>query len=286
VCRFELRVRADLETEADALEFQQLPAQRLLASLVWPQLRRTPRWRRSKRSFVVILAALGLASGAFALVSASSAPPDPRSLAEPPEANEQSAKTLASPVVAKTRERKPGPTPAAASGNKLQADEPVKSKLAGGPAIAISKLRHAADAAAPPMAASNAKPLAEATAAQLFAKANRARRASDAVRASSLYALLQSKFPASPEAQLSLVTLGTLQLSSGNAAEALGTFDRYLAGSGRPLEAEALYGRARALSHLGRASAESRAWRSLLAKYPSCSYAQHARERLRALSAP
>jgi outer membrane protein assembly factor BamD (BamD/ComL family) len=121
-------------------------------------------------------------------------------------------------------------------------------------------------------------------AAELFSVANQARRASRFAEAKRLYHRLQEQFPGSSEAQLSLLTLASLQLDTGNAGAALRMFDRYLRRAGGPLEAEALYGRARALRRLNQGNAEARAWRGLLAKYPGSRYAHEAQERLKALS--
>jgi tetratricopeptide (TPR) repeat protein len=132
--------------------------------------------------------------------------------------------------------------------------------------------------AAPPSVRSGDATAVE-TAESLFAKANAARRAGQAARAVSLYQQLQRTFPSAPEVQLSRVSLGRMLLDSKSAAAALGQFDRYLAASGG-LRSEALYGRARALSMLGRSSEERSAWEQLLREYPQSVYAQSAKARL------
>jgi TolA-binding protein len=131
----------------------------------------------------------------------------------------------------------------------------------------------------------SATPAAPQSARELFSAANLARRSSDVARATQLYRQLQHSFPSSSEAQLSLVTLGTLQLDSGNAGGALATFNRYLNRGGGPLRAEAMYGRALAFSRLGRGADEQRAWQSLVQQHPGSGYANKARERLSALAA-
>jgi len=125
-----------------------------------------------------------------------------------------------------------------------------------------------------------------ASAAKLFAEANQARRSGDIGRASGLYRLLQDQFPGSPEADLSRITLALLLLDSGDAQAALAGFERYLAGSSRGLEAEALVGRARALGRLGRRDLEAAAWREVQRKYPRSLYGRQAGERLLALGQP
>jgi TolA-binding protein len=125
-----------------------------------------------------------------------------------------------------------------------------------------------------------------ASAPKLFAEANQARRAGDFGRASGLYHLLQDQYPGSAEAELSRVTLALLQLDSGDARGALTGFERYLAGSSRGLEAEALVGRARALGRLGRRDLEVAAWQEVQRKYPRSIYGRQASERLLALGRP
>jgi TolA-binding protein len=124
------------------------------------------------------------------------------------------------------------------------------------------------------------------SAAKLFGEANQARRSGDVGRASGLYHLLQDQFPGSPEAELSRVTLALLLLDSGDAHAALSGFERYLAGSSRGLEAEALVGRARALGRLGRRDLEVSAWQEVQRKYPRSIYGRQATERLSALGLP
>ncbi|WP_437757855.1 tetratricopeptide repeat protein [Sorangium sp. So ce1389] len=116
---------------------------------------------------------------------------------------------------------------------------------------------------------------------QLFREANEARRAGSTQRAIELYRALQKGFARSPEATLSLVSLGSLLLNSGSPAAALAQFDRYLGTAGaRPLAVEALYGRGRALRALGRSADEAQSWRRLLREHPSSPYVEHARRRL------
>lgn len=121
------------------------------------------------------------------------------------------------------------------------------------------------------------------TPAALFAAANRARRSGDSAGARDLYRTLQRRFPGSHEASLSQVTLATLQLDNGQPGAALADFDRYLAGSGRALEAEALVGRALSLRSLGERDAEIAAWQEVLRRYPGSIYAKRATQRLATL---
>ncbi|WP_437319005.1 tetratricopeptide repeat protein [Sorangium sp. So ce385] len=135
------------------------------------------------------------------------------------------------------------------------------------------------DAARGPSAAAPSS--AAATAEQLFREANEARRAGSSQRAIELYRSLQKSFATSPEATLSLVSLGSLLLNTGSPGAALAQFDRYLGVAGsRPLSVEALYGRGRALRALGRSADEAQNWRRLLREHPGSPYVEHARRRL------
>jgi tetratricopeptide (TPR) repeat protein len=108
----------------------------------------------------------------------------------------------------------------------------------------------------------------------LFARANEERRQGRADRAIALYRELQNEFSASPEANLSRVSLGRLHLDGKRWQSALDQFDRYLnrEGSG-VLAAEALYGRALALDGLGRTSLARQSWAELQRRFPDSAYA-------------
>ena len=276
-CRFELIVRSDLEAEAEALDFDRISTRQLLLAL--PEASRSlplshegpaspvPTLRRvhRRRAIAIAAAALALASGAAALV-ATHTPSPPQTLGVVARSNTYS------PTAAK-KPRVPAPPAKAAS-----APAPTPTELLG------TEQTPKRNAPTPrPSDSSKADDDGELTAAELFSTANQARRASDPARATRLYRLLQRKFPGSEEAQLSLVTLGSLQLNGGNPRAALGTFNRYLSRGGRSLEAEALYGQAQALRQLGRSGEERSAWQRLLARYPGSGYAPQARERLNSL---
>jgi len=113
----------------------------------------------------------------------------------------------------------------------------------------------------------------------LMRQASRARSLGELDRAVALLSELQSRFSSSPEAHVSLVSLGKLLMQRGRPDAALQRFSSYLATSG-PLEEEALVGRARALAALGRASEERSTWQRLLAHFPGSVYAGAARERM------
>ncbi len=118
--------------------------------------------------------------------------------------------------------------------------------------------------------------------AELFSRANDARRASDTARAIALHEELQSKFPDSREASTSRVALGRLLLDrAGDPARARALFDRYLdRDPSGPLAEEARVGRALAFMRLGDRDAERSAWREVLERHPGSVHAERARQRL------
>lgn len=118
------------------------------------------------------------------------------------------------------------------------------------------------------------------TAAELFASANALRSQGKAAEAERRYLALQARYPATTEARVSLVSLARLELGS-RPALALRHFDAYLGQSAHTtLAEEALFGRASALSRLGRVEAERTAWQLLLTRFPSSVYAERAKSRL------
>lgn len=115
---------------------------------------------------------------------------------------------------------------------------------------------------------------------ELFADANRARRAGDMPLALRRYTELRRAYPGSREELTSRVVVGDLLLAEGPTRDALASFDSYLAASpGGTLAEEALVGRASALMRLGRRDDERAAWTQLLREHPDS--VQGARARLR-----
>jgi TolA-binding protein len=125
------------------------------------------------------------------------------------------------------------------------------------------------------------------TAGDLLQRAGAARLRGDVGGALDLFARLQKRFPQTDEARLSHVSMGTLLLGAGRAAEAEQQLALYLAlGRGGELTEEALADRARCLELLGRADDERRVWSDLLKSFPSTLYGARARQRLAQLGAP
>lgn len=299
VCRFEYAARLDFQ--AEALELAAVPPPSLpLRPLPLVGAERehalrveTPRRRRRRRLMMVGLAAAALVS-ASAAVAASVTGRAPWNalgtfLSEP--------KPTPAPVVGVAPSQPPLTPPVSPMKPVVSAPMPRPApepahQAASRPARAPRKAEPAPIAAAP-TGVSLAAPAADApavkeppSAAKLFGDANQARRAGDIGRASGLYRLLQEQYPGSPEAELSRVTLALLLLDNGDAQAALVGFERYLAGSSRGLEAEALVGRARALGRLGRRDLEVAAWQEVQRKYPRSVYGRQATERLAALGQP
>ncbi len=307
VCRFEYAARLDFQSEALELAAMGPPPVLPLRPLLGVEPVKAPRRRRARRVvWGLAAAALITASGAIASGLVGTGPwhvlgsmfrptalPASPAIAKPVlvhragSPSPEAAPVVAAPVV----DAVPVPVPVAAFPLKAEAHARETTKARRPSVAAATQL-----AAMPPSSAdvSNAKdgaarePAAKepASAAKLFGEANQARRSGDVGRASGLYHLLQDQFPASPEAELSRVTLALLLLDSGDAHGALAGFERYLASSSRGLEAEALVGRARALGRLGRRDLETAAWQEVQRKYPRSIYGRQASERLSALGQP
>lgn len=120
----------------------------------------------------------------------------------------------------------------------------------------------------------------DASPSSLLDRAGTARRKGNLLEAAALYRDLQARFPASPEARLSLAIVARMQLDLGQPASAVSGFDAYLDAGERALREEAMAGRAIALGRLGRTADEVEGWRALLRAYPSSGYAHLARKRL------
>jgi len=149
------------------------------------------------------------------------------------------------------------------------------------PKVTASEESTAPEEDTPAAASHGAQPRAASpSASAMFSKANDARHNGEVEKAISFYRQLQQTYPATPETQLSSVSLGRLLLERGQAGAALEQFDRYLSSAAGPLAAEALSGRARALGALDRQHEERDTWNRLLQEFPGSVYAARARKRL------
>jgi len=296
VCRFEWEARGDFDREATVM----LASQRkigLLQSPAMPELPlpssdvpvTPPTWNRAASKRRRRLGAWGLAAATFVLAAGAFAAFAGGRFLSPTESDQSAARARATQTHA-ARATMPVEHVASAAPRATDSATQAAPSLEPVPASRIAVV-HAPVAAnarrtrvqAPPAPA----PAAETTesARTLFAAANRARREGDPARATQLYRGLQQKFPGSPEAELSQITLSTLLLGT-NPSQALQGFEAYLARGARPLEAEALVGRARALARLGRRSAELATWSEVLRRYPNSIYGKQAKERLEAQGVP
>ncbi len=100
------------------------------------------------------------------------------------------------------------------------------------------------------------------------------------------YQTLRRLHPAAPEARTCLVLMGQVQLRHlGRTRAALRSFERYLR-QGGSLAPEAAWGRIQALGRLGLGTAEAKACRAFLKRYPRALYTPQVKKRLRKLAAP
>jgi TolA-binding protein len=120
----------------------------------------------------------------------------------------------------------------------------------------------------------------------LLAEARRCRAAKDWVCAAENYSLAISKLPGSNEALVATVALAELELEQLDKPEAaLAHYNDYLRTAPRGvLASEAMYGRCRTLSTLGRLSDEKSSLKTLVETFPDSPYARSARSRLEYLT--
>jgi hypothetical protein len=195
-----------------------------------------------------------------------------------------SIEPIASAPVASRPHRRVASSRAHAEAVATVEDEAVDpaDALDEGLAAAVEESR----APAPPVRAARPRQAAPTeTPAELFARANAARRDGRTREAARLYRELQRAHPGTSEELVSRVTLGRWMLDRLNdPAGALVRFDSYLANPVHTaLREEALIGRALALGRLGREREERSAWTAFLAAFPGSVYAERARGRLEAL---
>jgi tetratricopeptide (TPR) repeat protein len=181
------------------------------------------------------------------------------------------ATAAAAPVVALT-----GPSATAARA-------PVARTTAASAAVEATQAAPDVAPDAAPAISSFPDPPGTLTAQELLKRANAARSRGELTRAAALLGELQTRFPASGEAQVSRVALGKIESALGAHERALQQFSSYLA-TGGSLDEEALAGRGEALCALGRKPEELSAWQTLLTRFPASVYARRARERFEVLT--
>jgi TolA-binding protein len=219
-----------------------------------------PRWaaRSARRLAFAAALVVGTGSAALAWMAGRRAPAPPAEVTPRPPSTTVEARPVAAPA------------------------DPRIEPLASSPATATPPSESPSRRPAPRLSAL-AGPK-ETTAAAMFAAANGVRRSGALADAIGRYAALRRKFPGSPEARVSAVSLGDLFLERGAPRQAFAAYDAYLAEApGGPLTEEALFGRGRALGRLGRSGDELETWRLLLRSFPRSAYQEFARRRLEEL---
>ena len=288
-CRFELVARRDFFEEVNAIPRSALHAQLFRALPAQTRDSEVPRRRRGPKFSAIAVAMLVIAFAGLAAAISGGLPWQPkpaparavtRSVSEAGAVRSRAPRQK--PVEAASAELEPlaptVPVPPAAPSPRAEPERRVSASAAGRAAPRAVAARPGSK-----VARTESAEAAGTTPAALFAAANRARRQGDHSAARDLYRELQEQFPTSHEANLSRVTLATMQLDSGRPAAALADFDRYLAGGARALEAEALVGKALSLKSLGDRDAERGAWQEVIRRYPRSAYAKRAAQRLAAL---
>ena len=261
VCRLTSEIAGDFDAEGEAAPNDAELVTRLAAraraayAVQAAPPRRFTRLRRAAPLAIAAMVLSGLAAGAFALQQRAA------EIVPPPDAPSEAAEARSVAQERATGTSGRGDAPAVENTEPLPQDVPASPPQ---------------PAAGPPEA-----PLPSASA--LYKLANEARRQGNRKTAMARYRTLQRRFPGSPEATLSRVSLGGLLLDSGATADALAQFDGYLAGGDRRLVPEALFGRGRALERLGRRAEEAHNWQRLVSTYPRSAYATHAKRRLQEL---
>jgi len=159
------------------------------------------------------------------------------------------------------------------------APEGAESVDETGASVAAPQTPYAPAERASPVGFRSALPTSESVA--LFADAGRARRVGAVPKAIALYELLQHRYPGTPESRAADMALALLLTRQGAYDTALQHFDRYLQHSPQgDLAAEAMWGKAQALTSLGRDGDAYRTLHRLQLLHPRSSYAIEARTRL------
>ena len=252
-CRITWRLMVDFEQSAAPEPGDERILERAAKLALAGDLGRRVHGFRVGVAAAVTLVVAGAASGAMLLRN--------RHLATSPELTKpaRSAGTRASRAAA---------SPAA---QPVEADEHAHTS----PKAIERANRHVAivarNASPPAIAREPALPVEDA--ASLFARALSEREQGRTSVAAATFRSLQNRFSQTPQAVLSWVSLADLLLGTGDAGAALIAFDKYLAAApSGTLVPEALLGKARALSALGRASEADAVWREISRRYPESPY--------------
>jgi TolA-binding protein len=267
-CRVSWRVMIDFEqSAAPAPGDERLLERAARLALAGPRGRHVPVVRVGAAAAIILLVA-GVASGTILLrarraeisvaqsESAHGAHPRPRRAAVSSAIESVAA---ADPEALPTEVAAPSPPAPAADAPAATVAAPKAAKRGGGHLVAAGG--HAA------------APQTGEDAVTLFARAVSEREQGRTFAALATFRSLQSRFPASPQAVLSLVSLADLALDTGDAATALMACEQYLAAApSGTLVPEALVGRARALTSLGRAAEADVAWREIARRFPNSPY--------------
>jgi TolA-binding protein len=266
------RAGAEFDAEDTVLPGDEALVERVLRRALTPPRARSSRWRQA---WLVAAASLCVAAASFG------APWLARRVNEvPPPAPSSALKrsSVGAAVGGASTARIQGP-PTSASIEPPVAEAALPAPVTRSPQpelAAPSPLRTALPVLPP-------ESVVVETAGQLYAEANRARRAGQTALAISRYDDLQRRFAGSPEAQSADMPLGMLALGQGRAKVALLHFGRVVSrGAGGGLLPEALWGQGQALAMLGQSDAARASYARILDEYPDSAYAAGARARLAA----
>jgi TolA-binding protein len=284
-CRIAWRVSADFEGSSGAVPGDE----RLIARAANAALAATPRagigFTRVAAAAVALLVTASVASATIALRARRSASVGraTESVSNLHRAGAGAATSLRPPPTAAETVAPPStdlspPAPPATGGQSKQPRKRPASRLA-------------AASAPPELAALQPAPITPveppSSARQMLERAVSARQEGRVQEAVDSFRALQSHFPGTPEALVSLISLGELLLATGAAADAVASFADYEANApSGALAPEALAGQARALARLGRAGESEAKWRELAHRFPASPEAHHAAELARDRPAP
>jgi TolA-binding protein len=270
-CRFELQARADFAAmPLPSMAVDELVT-RALAGM--PSASVAPALRRRVSPAMAFVAVLTL--GAVSFAAAGLARPIAVLLG------------IASPQV--ITEPVPAPAPRVHAPVAPQPSTPVVEEIATPPASALAevpavqpRIVHEERKLTPPPP----PPAPVITAAELFRLATAARTEGRRADAEQTYRELTTRFPSSPEANVSHAVMGRLLLDLDRPTDALVELDAALASGDRSLREDALAHRALAFDTLNDVAAARTAWALLLTEFPTSIHARRAKERLEVLTAP